>query len=46
MSKEEDNKAVVGRWFTEFWGKRVNLGVVDDTRCMNPDVAATTSRRS
>ena len=19
MSKEEDNKAVVGRWFTEFW---------------------------
>jgi len=30
MSKEEDNKAVVGRWFTEFWGKRVNLGVVDE----------------
>jgi len=30
MSKEEDNKAVVGRWFTEFWGKTLNLGVVDD----------------
>jgi hypothetical protein len=30
MSKEEDNKAVVGRWFTEFWGKGVNLGVVDE----------------
>ena len=29
MSKE-DNKAVVGRWFTEFWGKTVNLGVVDE----------------
>ena len=30
MSKEEDNKAVVGRWFTEFWGKDVNLSVVDE----------------
>ena len=30
MSKEEDNKAVVGRWFTEFWGKRLNLGIVDE----------------
>ena len=30
MSKEEDNKAVVGRWFTEFWGKNVNLAVVDE----------------
>jgi predicted ester cyclase len=29
MSKEEDNKAVVGRWFTEFWGERCNLAVVD-----------------
>jgi predicted ester cyclase len=29
MSKE-DNKAVVGRWFTDFWGKTVNLGVVDE----------------
>ncbi|EJJ31246.1 ester cyclase [Rhizobium sp. CF142] len=30
MSKEEDNKAVVVRWFTEFWGKDVNLDVVDE----------------
>jgi len=30
MSKELDNKAVVGRWFTEFWGKSVNLGVIDE----------------
>ena len=30
MNKEENNKAVVVRWFTEFWGQSVNLGVVDD----------------
>jgi predicted ester cyclase len=30
MNKENDNKAAVGRWFTEFWGKNVNLGVVDE----------------
>jgi predicted ester cyclase len=30
MSKQEDNKAIVGRWFTEFWGKTVNLGVIND----------------
>jgi hypothetical protein len=30
MSKEEDNKAVVGRWFTEFWGRTVNLAVIDE----------------
>ncbi len=30
MSKQQDNKAIVGRWFTEFWGKTCNLGVVDD----------------
>src|SRR3954468_8633218 len=30
MRKQEDNKAVVGRWFTEFWGKSVNLSVVDE----------------
>src|ERR1700750_1747720 len=29
MSKQDDNKAIVGRWFTEFWGKTVNLGVID-----------------
>jgi len=30
MSKQDENKAVVGRWFTEFWGKSVNLGVIDE----------------
>ena len=30
MSKEGDNKAVIARWFTEFWGKDVNLAVVDE----------------
>ena len=29
MSKETTNKAIVGRWFTEFWGKTCDLGVVD-----------------
>ena len=29
MSKEEDNKAIVGRWFTDFWGKTCNLDIVD-----------------
>jgi hypothetical protein len=30
MSKESDNKAVVGRWFTEFWGKDFNPSVIDE----------------
>jgi predicted ester cyclase len=30
MSRESENKAIVGRWFTEFWGKNCNLGVVDE----------------
>jgi predicted ester cyclase len=30
MSKLEDNKAIVGRWFAEFWGKKCNLKVVDE----------------
>lgn len=30
MRKEEANKAIVVRWFTEFWGETVNLGVVDE----------------
>jgi predicted ester cyclase len=29
MSKETTNKAVVGRWFNEFWGRKVNLAVID-----------------
>ena len=30
MSRQDDNKAIVGRWFTEFWGKDVNLAIVDE----------------
>src|ERR1700733_4689854 len=30
MSKESDNKAVVGRWFTEFWGQNFNPSVIDE----------------
>jgi predicted ester cyclase len=30
MSREEENKAVVGRWFADFWGKTCNLGIVDE----------------
>jgi len=29
MSKQDENKAIVGRWFTEFWGDTCDLGVVD-----------------
>jgi len=35
MSKEENNKAIVGRWFTDFWGKTCNLGVVDELAAPN-----------
>jgi predicted ester cyclase len=35
MSKETTNKAVVGRWFTEFWGKQVNLAVIDEIAAPN-----------
>jgi predicted ester cyclase len=27
---EQDNKAVVGRWFTNFWGKSCELSIVDE----------------
>src|SRR5687767_4455905 len=30
MRKEADNKAVVGRWFTQFWGRDADLAVVDE----------------
>jgi predicted ester cyclase len=30
MSLQDDNKAIVGRWFTDFWGESCNLNVVDD----------------
>ena len=36
MSKEQDNKAIVGRWFTEFWGSTWNPGIVDEL--CTPDI--------
>jgi predicted ester cyclase len=30
MTKEQENKAIVGRWFTEFWGKSWNPKVIDE----------------
>ena len=30
MSNESDNKSIVGRWFTEFWGDTFNPAVIDD----------------
>ncbi|ESY63839.1 MULTISPECIES: ester cyclase [Mesorhizobium] len=30
MTKQEDNKAVVVRWFTDFWGETCDLSVVDE----------------
>ncbi len=30
MTQEADNKSLVGRWFTEFWGKTCNLDIVDE----------------
>jgi predicted ester cyclase len=36
MSIEDDNKAIVGRWFTEFWGAEFNAGVIDELAA--PDI--------
>ena len=30
MSSQDENKALVGRWFIEFWGKTCNLNVIDE----------------
>jgi predicted ester cyclase len=30
MSLQDDNKAIVGRWFTGFWGETCDLRVVDE----------------
>ena len=35
MSKESDNKAIVGTWFTDFWGKTCNLAVVHQIAAPN-----------
>jgi predicted ester cyclase len=36
MSKEQENKAIVGRWFTEFWGNPWNPKIVDELAA--PDI--------
>ena len=36
MSKEQENKAIVGRWFTEFWGSTWNPRIVDELAA--PDI--------
>jgi predicted ester cyclase len=30
MSKEQDNKAIVGRWFQDFWGNPWNPAVIEE----------------
>ena len=30
MSREQENKAIVGRWFKEFWGNPWNPDIVDE----------------
>src|SRR5450755_3764432 len=30
MSREDENKAIVGRWFTKFWGETCDLEIVDE----------------
>ena len=35
MSLQDDNKAAVRRWFTDFWGKTCNLSVVDKIAAPN-----------
>ena len=36
MLKEQDNKEIVGRWFTEFWGSPWNPKIVDELAA--PDI--------
>lgn len=35
MSKKDDNKAIVGRWFTDFWGETYNPAIVDELGAPN-----------
>jgi predicted ester cyclase len=35
MPKESDNKAIVGRWFTSFWGETCDLSIVDELASPN-----------
>jgi predicted ester cyclase len=35
MSREQDNKAVVGRWFDGFWGNPWNPAIIDELAAPN-----------
>ena len=35
MSKEQENKAIVGRWFKEFWGNPWNPEVLEELGAPN-----------
>ncbi|MFC0398730.1 ester cyclase [Paraburkholderia rhizosphaerae] len=30
MSKQDENKAIVARWFASFWGEKCDLSIVDE----------------
>jgi hypothetical protein len=42
MSKGQDNKAIVGRWFTEFWGNAWNPAIVTQEIGLDDGVTALT----
>jgi predicted ester cyclase len=35
LTKEEANKAIVGKWFTSFWGETCDLSIVDELASPN-----------
>ena len=35
MAKEQDNKVIVGRWFTEFWGNPWNPKIIEELATPN-----------
>jgi len=49
MSREQDNKAIVGRWFQGFWGNPWNPEIIDELaapRYAAPIFAACPTSRS
>lgn len=40
-TKSQDNKAIVDRWFTEFWGKSWNRKIVEELGAPGSGAAAT-----
>jgi hypothetical protein len=35
MSREQDNKAIIGRWFEGFWGNPWNPEIIDELAAPN-----------